>query len=72
MNVLIYSIWFVLNSTVSLHFSLLTIIFKILIESKTLFDKELKIETNEETILIKSILPFRNINLKSSYINYSI
>lgn len=51
MNVLIYSIWFVLNS-VSLHFSFLTIIFKILIESKTLFDKELKIETNEETILI--------------------
>lgn len=72
MNVLIYSIWFVLNSTVSLHFSLLTIIFKILIESKTLFDKELKIETNEETILIKSILLFRNINLKNSYINYSI
>lgn len=70
MNVLIYSIWFVLNSTVSLHFSFLTIIFKILIESKTLFDKELKIETNEETILIKSI--FRNINLKNSYINYSI
>lgn len=70
MNVLIYSIWFVLNSTVSLHFSFLTIIFKVLIESKTLFDKELKIETNEETILIKSI--FRNINLKNSYINYSI